>query len=112
MLSLRLEVESRVQFRWLIDEVIVFNKLNGDSLKIIFDKIAANLIQECLFKKINLSINVGISDINKNHEYLHARDVKSLFRNQIQTPIAKFIAKNPQVKKISVSIQNQEIILS
>jgi ATP-dependent Clp protease ATP-binding subunit ClpA len=95
-----------------IDEVIIFNKLNKDSLRIIFNKLASNLTQECSFKKINLSVNVEISDINKNYESLHARDVKSLFRNRIQTPIAKFIAKNPQAKKISVSIQNQEITLS
>ena len=69
-------------------------------------------IDICNKKGINININTTISEIEENYTKLHARDIKSIFRNKIQTPVAKFIAKNPKSKKISIKVLDKKVVIS
>jgi ATP-dependent Clp protease ATP-binding subunit ClpA len=95
-----------------IDEVVVFEPLTAKSLEVLFERHSKELIDICNKKGINININTTISEIEENYTKLHARDIKSIFRNKIQTPVAKFIAKNPKSKKISIKVLDKKVVIS
>jgi ATP-dependent Clp protease ATP-binding subunit ClpA len=95
-----------------IDEVVVFEPLTANSLEVLFERYSQELTDICNKKGININITAKISEIDQNYAKLHARDIKSIFRNKIQTPVAKFIAKNPKSKKISIKVLDKEVVIS
>jgi ATP-dependent Clp protease ATP-binding subunit ClpC len=95
-----------------IDEVVVFEPLTAKSLEVLFERHSKELMDICNKKGINININTTISEIEENYTKLHARDIKSIFRNKIQTPVAKFIAKNPKSKKISIKVLDKQVVIS
>jgi ATP-dependent Clp protease ATP-binding subunit ClpA len=95
-----------------IDEVVVFNAIGEDSICKLFDQYVAELVARAKTKGIELFCDIKIQDIDKNFSNLHARQVKQLFRNKIQTPIAHFISSRKSVKKISVKVLENAVIIN
>lgn len=94
-----------------IDETIVFQKLNGESIAKIFDQYSQQLISKINKKGIKINLNIQIQDLCDNFDQLHAREIKNLFRNKVQTPIAHFVSKNSKAKKISAKVIDKKVIL-
>lgn len=88
-----------------IDEVLVFEKLNQDSIS----KIFAYKIED-LESKLKATGIIGKFQIEakdfidfKNSED-HARNIKKIIRTKIEVPISKFLIQNPKKKKIEVKM--------
>lgn len=94
-----------------IDETIIFQKLNGESIAKIFDQYSQQLISKINKKGIKINFNIQIQDLCDDFDTLHAREIKNLFRSKVQTPIAHFVSKNAKAKKISVKVIDKKVIL-
>jgi ATP-dependent Clp protease ATP-binding subunit ClpA len=104
--NLRPEILSR------IGEVAVFSPLQEESLSKIFDQYSADLVARANQNGIKINLKAKIQEIDKDFSKLHAREIAQLFRKKIQTPIAYFISKNADVKKISVKVVDNKVVLS
>jgi len=95
-----------------IGEVVVFEPLKEDSISRLFEEYSNNLVRRAHKNGIKITSKVKIHQIEQNYSRLHAREVNQLFRQKIQTPIAHFIAQNRSVKKISVKVVDNKVVLS
>jgi ATP-dependent Clp protease ATP-binding subunit ClpA len=107
--SLRKKLSPEILAR--IQEVIVFQPLQKESIEKIFNQYAEDLINRANKKGIKITSKITIDQIEKNYGSLHAREVHQLFRKKIQTPVAHYIAKNNKVKKISIKVVDNRVVL-
>ena len=89
-----------------IDEIIVFNSLEKDSVVKIFKSKLDDVVSALKNKGISIDLQFNAEDLfnlNKNSKD-HAREVKKIVRQTVEIPLAKFIIKNSKKKKISAKI--------
>lgn len=95
-----------------IDEIITFDKLNSHSIARIFDQQVADLTESIQKKGIKINLKISLNDLEKTVSHLHAREIKSIFRKKVQTPLAHFLNKNPHRKKISAKVLDGRVVLN
>ena len=97
-----------------INELLIFDDLKEEELKSIV-KLEINKIKNKLNLnnfKLQFTKNLNEFVFNKlKTKKLHARDIKDLIRSELQVPIAKFIINNKKLKKISIKIVDNDIIV-
>jgi ATP-dependent Clp protease ATP-binding subunit ClpC len=97
-----------------INELLIFDDLEEEELKSIV-KLEINKIKNKLNLnnfKLQFTKNLNEFIFNKlKTKKLHARDIKDLIRSELQVPIAKFIINNKKLKKISIKIVDNDIIV-
>jgi len=97
-----------------INEIIVFNSLDAVHFKSIINS-KLNSIKSILKQK-NISLTIcknmlaHLSNFIKNTN--NARNIDSIIRNKIETPIAKFYLKNSKASKISIKVIDNHIYIS
>jgi ATP-dependent Clp protease ATP-binding subunit ClpA len=97
-----------------INEIIVFNSLDTVHFKSIINS-KLNSIKSILKQK-NISLTIcknmlaHLSNFIKNTN--NARNIDSIIRNKIETPIAKFYLKNSKASKISIKVIDNHIYIS
>lgn len=91
-----------------IDEIVIFDPLSSDSIAKIFTS-RLNEIQDYMKSKVNIDFSISANDFIDFKSEDHARDIKKLIRKNIEIPLAKFIVKNPEVKKVSVKMLDGEV---
>lgn len=92
-----------------IDEIIVFNELQSESIVNIF-KSQLNTLKETLKNKnIELKIHSSMTDLITKKSDIHARKTKQIMRQEIEVPLAKFILKNPQIDKITLKVLDGKV---
>lgn len=94
-----------------INDVMVFNDLKDEDLKRIvsfeLNKIKTKLLKNKIEVKFtSKTIDCIFNKIKTNK--LHARDIKSFIRENVQVPVAKIVVKNSKISEISVkSVDNK-----
>jgi ATP-dependent Clp protease ATP-binding subunit ClpA len=60
--------------------------------------------------KIDCQIKIHdlVSDVNK----LHAREIKNIFRNEVQTKVAQFIASGKKNRNLKIKVLDKKVHLS
>jgi ATP-dependent Clp protease ATP-binding subunit ClpA len=86
-----------------IDEIVIFDSLSDDSISKIFTS-RLNEIHDYMKSKVEIHFSISANDFIDFKSEDHARDIKKLIRKSIEIPLAKFIVKNPEVKKVSVKM--------
>lgn len=89
-----------------IDEIIVFERLNKDSILKIFNSKLKEVSDSLNKNGISVSFEFDVEqlfNLNKNTQE-HARQVKKIVRKYVEMPIAKFLVKNPKKKQISAKM--------
>jgi ATP-dependent Clp protease ATP-binding subunit ClpA len=95
-----------------IDEVIVFEKINEEAIFKIFDQCLDELKERANKKGIKINCQINISDIVDDASKLHAREIKNIFRNKIQTQVAQFIASGKKSRNLTIKVLDKRVILS
>lgn len=97
-----------------INELLIFDDLNDEQL-ISIVHLEINKIKEKLNNKnFKLVFNKNVENFIFNKfksKKLHARDIKDLVRSELQVPIARFIIKNTNLKKVSIKVIDNELII-
>jgi ATP-dependent Clp protease ATP-binding subunit ClpB len=86
-----------------MDEIVIFDSLSDDSISKIFTS-RLNEIHDYMKCKVEIHFSISANDFIDFKSEDHARDIKKLIRKSIEIPLAKFIVKNPEVKKVSVKM--------
>jgi ATP-dependent Clp protease ATP-binding subunit ClpA len=86
-----------------IDEIVIFDSLSDDSISKIFTS-RLNEIHDYMKPKVEIDFSISANDFIDFKSEDHARDIKKLIRKSIEIPLAKFIVKNPELKKVSVKM--------
>lgn len=100
------------EMRSRIDEVIVFEKINEEAISKIFDQCLDELKERANKKGIKINCQINISDIVDDVSKLHAREIKNIFRNKIQTQVAQFIASGKKNRNLTIKVLDKKVILS
>lgn len=96
-----------------IDEIIVFNDLCADSINMIFNSRLQDLKEALLNNGISADFEITYDEFLLNQKTSeHARDLKKSVRKKIEVPLAKFIVKNPEKKKILIKMIDGDLNLS
>jgi ATP-dependent Clp protease ATP-binding subunit ClpB len=92
-----------------IDEIVIFNPLDKENIKLVADKFIRILKNRLKENDIDLIIDEKAHDKICElgfDEKLGARPMKRYIQRNIESPLAKYILENPSVKKIEVSLDN------
>ncbi len=100
------------EMRSRIDEVIVFEKINEEAISKIFDQCLDELKERVDKKGIKINCQINISDLVDDVSKLHAREIKNIFRNKVQTAVAQFIASGKKSRNLTIKVLDKKIILS
>ena len=100
------------EMRSRIDEVIVFEKINEDAISKIFDQCLDELKERANKKGIKINCQINISDLINDASKLHAREIKNIFRNRIQTEVAKFITSGKKNRNLTIKVIDKVVVLS
>ena len=95
-----------------IDEIVTFAKIGEESIAKLFNQHLEEMVERAKEKGVEVSCSIRIEDIHPQFQKLHAREVKQLFRNKIQTPIAHFISSKKNVKKVSAKLLENQVVIS
>ncbi len=100
-----------------IDEIIFFRSLEKEDLIKIVDIQLEKILKRLEVKNINLEISNKVSDwlMNKGYDPAYgARPIKRTIQNELENPLAKFLLKNNNQAKytISVELKNNHLILN
>lgn len=100
------------EMRSRIDEIIVFEKINREAIDKIFDRHVEELREKAAKKGIKIDCQIKISDLVSQIDNLHAREIKNIFRNQIQTKVAHFIASGQKNRNLKIKVLDNKVHLS
>lgn len=100
------------EMRSRIDEVIVFEKINEEAISKIFDQCLDELKERVDKKGIKINCQINISDLVDDASKLHAREIKNIFRNKVQTAVAQFIASGKKSRNLTIKVLDKKVILS
>ena len=95
-----------------IDEVIVFEKISEEAISKIFDQCLEELKERVNKKGIKINCQINISDLVDDASKLHAREIKNIFRNKVQTAVAQFIASGKKSRNLTIKVLDKKVILS
>ena len=103
----------RPELRNRIDDVIKFNDLSEEIIKVIIDKNLQSIVDTLNKKDIKCYINKKINNFIHKKGYnpeFGARPIKRLIRKNILSEISKHLIKNPEISSISVDYNKHVII--
>jgi len=93
-----------------IDEIIIFNPLDQEKIKLVANKFLNILKERLAESQIELTISDKAMDkiveCGFDEEY-GARPMKRHIQREIESPIAKFLLENYDIKKISVDVDDK-----
>ena len=95
-----------------IDEVIVFEKINEESLSRIFEQCLQELKERADKKGIKINCQITLSDLVDDVSQLHAREIKTLFRNKVQTSVAKYIASGKKSRNLTIKVLDKSVVIA
>ncbi len=95
-----------------IDEVIVFEKINEESLSRIFEQCLQELKERADKKGIKINCQITLSDLVDDVSKLHAREIKTIFRNKVQTSLAKFIASGKKSRNLTIKVLDKSVVIA
>lgn len=100
------------EMRSRIDEVVVFEKINEDAISKIFDRHVDEMKEKAYKKGIKIDCQIKISDLVIDISKLHAREIKNIFRNEVQTKVAQFIASGKKNRNLKMKVLDKKVHLS
>lgn len=100
------------EMRSRIDEVVVFEKINEDAISKIFDRHVDEMKEKAHKKGIKIDCQIKISDLVIDISKLHAREIKNIFRNEVQTKVAQFIASGKKNRNLKMKVLDKKVHLS
>ncbi len=103
----------RPELRNRIDDVIKFNDLSEEIIKVIIEKNLQSIVDTLNKKDIKCYINKKINNFIHKKGYnpeFGARPIKRLIRKNILSEISKHLIKNPEISSISVDYNKHVII--
>lgn len=100
------------EMRSRIDEVIIFEKINKEAISKIFDQCLDELKERVNKKGIKINCTINIFDLVDDVSELHAREIKNIFRNKVQTAVAQFIASGKKSRNLTIKVLDKNVILS
>jgi ATP-dependent Clp protease ATP-binding subunit ClpA len=100
------------EMRSRIDEVIIFEKINTEAISKIFDQCLDELKERADKKGIKINCQINISDLVDDVSKLHAREIKNIFRNKVQTAVAHFIASGKKNRNLTIKVLDKKVVLS
>ena len=89
------------------DEIIFFNKLSDDNLKVVVRHELQKLTQNALKNGITVNFSASLEDFILNcmtDKSFGARSIKRTVQNKITDILSLKFIKNPKVKEYSVSV--------
>ncbi len=98
-----------------IDEIITFNDLGSDIIAAIVNMqmtIAINMLKN---QNIELAVTDAVREFIQQHGYepeYGARPIKRLIKRQVLAPVSKFLLAHPEADKVTVDVQNGEIVVT
>ncbi len=95
-----------------IDEVIVFEKINSDALSRIFDQCLEELKERADKKGIKINCQITLADLVDDVSKLHAREIKTIFRNKVQTSVAKHIASGKKSRNLTIKVLDKSVVIA
>jgi len=100
------------EMRSRIDETVVFEKINEDAISKIFDQHVDEMKEKAHKKGIKIDCQIKISDLVIDSSELHAREIKNIFRNEVQTKVAQFIASGKKSRHLKIKVLDKKVHLS
>ena len=100
------------EMRSRIDEVVVFEKINEEAISKIFDQCLDELKENANKKGIKINCQINIADIVDDVSKLHAREIKNVFRNKVQTLVAQFMASGKKSRNLTIKVLDKKVVLS
>lgn len=100
------------EMRSRIDETVVFEKINEDAISKIFDQHVDEMKEKAHKKGIKIDCQIKISDLVIDSSKLHAREIKNIFRNEVQTKVAQFIASGKKSRHLNIKVLDKKVHLS
>ena len=100
------------EMRSRIDEIIIFEKINGQSLSKIFDQCVEELKERADKKGIKINCQITLSDLVDDVSKLHAREIKTIFRNKVQTSLAQFIASGKKSRNLTIKVLDKSVVIA
>ena len=100
------------EMRSRIDETVVFEKINEDAISKIFDQHVDEMKEKAHKKGIKIDCQIKISDLVIDSSKLHAREIKNIFRNEVQTKVAQFIASGKKSRHLKIKVLDKKVHLS
>ena len=98
-----------------IDEIIIFNDLGEDALKVISLKLLDELVKRVRENNIELEISPDVAPLLARRaakQRLGARPLRREIISSIESPLAEFILKkSPVLSPIKISVDNGEIVI-
>jgi len=95
-----------------INEIVVFDELTTEDIKIITQKEIDSFKHKLLDRKIKLNVCVNfIDDLMKKNgqEGIHARSIKEVIKRELVIPMAKFILSNPKIREINAKMVDKTV---
>ena len=87
-----------------IDEIIVFNALEQDSICKIFESRLKDLREKMKKNNIEVNFQLHASDFIDFKSKEHAREIKKIIRSSVEIPLAKFLIQNPKTTRVSAKM--------
>jgi ATP-dependent Clp protease ATP-binding subunit ClpA len=100
------------EMRSRIDEIIIFEKINEESLSKIFDQCLEELKERADKKGIKINCQITLSDLVDDVSKLHAREIKTIFRNKVQTSVAQFIASGKKSRNLTIKVLDKSVVIA
>jgi ATP-dependent Clp protease ATP-binding subunit ClpA len=97
-----------------INELLIFDDLKDQQLVSIVHLEIDKIKEKLNNKNFKLVFNKGVDNFIFNKfksKNLHARDIKDLVRSELQVPIARFIIKNANLKKVSIKVIDNDLVI-
>jgi ATP-dependent Clp protease ATP-binding subunit ClpC len=97
-----------------INELLIFDDLKDQQLVSIVHLEIDKIKEKLNNKNFKLVFNKGVDNFIFNKfksKNLHARDIKDLVRSELQVPIARFIIKNANLKKVSIKVIDNGLVI-
>ena len=100
------------EMRSRIDEIVIFEKINEDAISKIFNQHVDEMKEKAHKKGIKIDCQIKINDLISDVSKLHAREIKKIFRNEIQTKVAQFIASGKKSRHLNIKVLDKKVHLS
>ncbi len=105
----------RPEFIARVDEIVVFNSLDDNSLCKISEIELNKLAESLLDKHIKLEYSVDVPTLiskKANANVTGARDIRNILRREIESKIVDLVINFADIKKISLTVTNDEFIIN
>ena len=100
------------EMRSRIDEIVIFEKINEDAISKIFNQHVDEMKEKAHKNGIKIDCEIKINDLISDVSKLHAREIKKIFRNEIQTKVAQFIASGKKNRHLNIKVLDKKVHLS